>query len=276
MARQLRQLIAALVFVPLVTAGVDAQTPAAAQRTARAAALNDLTGYWVSVVTEDWRTRMLVPDPRDYLTLPLNLEASKAADAWDPAREQAGEECKSYGAPAIMRIPGRLHIDWQDDNTLRMDIDSGTQTRLLRFAGTPPPNATPDWQGYSAAAWIGQKPISTAGGGRPPSQGTLPGRQSNLDRRQDVEPGQGQLKVVTTNLRPGYLRKNGVPYSAKTTVEEYFDRFTAPNGDVFLVATIIVTDPQYLVEPYITHAHFKKIPDRSGWDPTPCRVDQPR
>ena len=79
----------------LIAADVDAQAPGAGTRTGRAAALNDLTGYWVSVVTEDWRLRMIVPDPRDYLTLPLNLEASKVADAWDPARDQAaGEQCK--------------------------------------------------------------------------------------------------------------------------------------------------------------------------------------
>ena len=83
-----------------------------------------------------------------------------------------------------------------------------------------------------------------------------------MDRREDVAPGQGQLKVITTRMRPGYLRKNGVPYSGNATLEEYFDRFTAPNGDIFLVVTMIVTDPQYLVEPYITNAHFKKIPDR--------------
>ena len=82
--------------------------------------------------------------------------------------------------------------------------------------------------------------------------------------------------MFTSRLRPGYLRKNGVPYSGNATVEEYFDRFTGPNGDTLLVVTIIVTDPQYLVEPYVTNAHFKKIPDGSGWDPTPCRVDQPR
>ncbi len=263
-------------LVLFVTADVDAQAPGAATRTGRAGALNDLTGTWVSVVTEDWRLRMIVPDPRDYLTVPLNLEASKIADAWDPAREPAGEQCKSYGAAAIMRVPGRLRISWQDDNTLRIDTDSGTQTRLLHFGGAPPPNTTPEWQGYSVASWVGQKPISTAGAGRPASQGTLPGSQSALDRRQDVEPGQGQLRVFTTRLRPGYLRKNGVPYSGNATVEEYVDRFTGPNGETWLVATIIVTDPQYLVEPYITHAHFKKIPDGSGWDPTPCRVDQPR
>jgi hypothetical protein len=231
----------------------------------------------VSVVTEDWRLRMLVPDPRDYLTIPLNLEGSKAADAWDPTRDQAaGDQCKPYGAAAIMRVPGRLRIYWQDDDTLRIDTDSGTQTRLLHFGGPAPPETRPSWQGYSVASWVGQKPISTAGAGRPASQGTLPGRQSAVDRREDVEPGHGQLRVVTTQLRPGYLRRNGVPYSGNATVEEYFDRFAGPNGDAWLVATIIVTDPQFLVEPYISSAHFKKIPDGSGWDPTPCRVDQPR
>ena len=265
----------AIALFVLPTADVLSQT--AGTRSGRATALNDLTGYWVSVVNEDWRLRMIVPDPRDYLTLPLNLQGSKAADAWDPAKDvAAGEQCKSYGAPAIMRVPGRLHIYWQDDNTLRIDIDSGTQTRLLHFEGAPPAKMTPGWQGYSSASWVGQKLLSTAGAGRPPSQGTLPGRQSALDRRQDVDAGQGQLRVVTTHLRPGYLRKNGVPYSAEATLEEYFDRFTAPNGDAWLNVTIIVTDPQYLVEPYFTNAHFKKIPDRSGWDPTPCRVDQPR
>ena len=263
----------------LLAAGIDleAQAQGAAARTGRAAALNDLTGYWVSVVTEDWRVRMIVPDPHDYQTLPLTAAATKVADAWDPAADQAaGNQCRSYGAAAIMRVPGRLHIYWQDDNTLRIDTDSGTQTRLFRFGGAAPPGIAPEWQGYSVASWLGQKPISTAGAGRPPSQGTRIGGQANVERREDVAPGQGQLKVITTRMRPGYLRKNGVPYSGNATLEEYFDRFTAPNGDTFLVVTTIVTDPQYLVEPFITNVHFKKIPDRSGWDPTPCRVDQPR
>lgn len=260
-----------------IGADLEAQAQGAAARTGRAAALNDLTGYWVSVVTEDWRLRMIVPDPGDYLTLPLTAAASKVADAWDPAADQAaGNQCKSYGAAAIMRVPGRLHIYWQDDNTLRLDTDSGTQTRLLHFGRSAPPRTVPEWQGYSVASWIGQKPISTAGAGRPGSQGTRIGGQAAVDRREDVAPGQGQLKVITTHMRPGYLRKNGVPYSGNATLEEYFDRFTEPEGDTWLVVTLIVTDPQYLVEPYITNAHFKKIPDGSGWDPTPCRVDQPR
>ncbi len=77
-------------------------------------------------------------------------------------------------------------------------------------------------------------------------------------------------------MRPGYLRKNGVPYSERATLVEYFDRFREPNGDEWLVVDSFVTDPQYLTQPYATSGAFKKIPDRSGWDPTPCRADQAR
>jgi len=142
---------------------------------------------------------------------------------------------------AIMRVPGRLHIHWQDDNTLRIDTDSGTQTRLLHFGGAPPADAAPGWQGYSVASWLGQKPISTAGAGRPPSQGTRIGGQANVERREDVAPGQGQLKVITTRMRPGYLRKNGVPYGEHATVTEYIHRLPQhPNGDVWLNVVTIV------------------------------------
>jgi len=77
----------------------------------RAGAPIDLTGYWVSLVTGDWRFRMITPPKGDYTSIPLNAEARKVADAWDPAKDEAaGEQCKSYGAPALMRVPGRLHI----------------------------------------------------------------------------------------------------------------------------------------------------------------------
>ena len=217
----------------------------------RAAAPKDLTGYWVSVVTEHWHLRMLVPPRGDFAMLPLNAEARKIAAAWDPAKEPSGEQCRSYGAAAIMRVPGRLNIHWVDDNTLQMDIDSGTQTRLFRFGGAPPANQAPEWQGYSAAAWEG---LGARGRGAAATQ----------------------LKVTTTRMRPGYLRKNGVPYSENARLEAYFDRFTEPNGDDWLVVTSIITDPQYLTQPYATTNHFRKIPERSGWDPTPCRADQAR
>lgn len=248
-------LILTLTLAPWTQVGAqrgDGPGPGAAPVTPRSAAPIDLTGSWVSVVTEDWRYRMVTPARGDYQGVPMTPEAVEIAEAWNPeADEASGEQCRSYGAAAIMRVPGRLHIHWADDNTLQMDIDAGTQTRLFRFRGAPPENQPLQWQGYSAAAW------ETTGRGEG-------GRAA------------GHLKVTTTRMRPGYLRKNGVPYSERATLVEYFDRFREPNGDEWLVVDSFVTDPQYLTQPYITSSAFKKIPDRAGWDPTPCRADQAR
>src|SRR5947199_6932221 len=92
----------------------------------------DLTGWWVSVVTEDWRWRMVTPKKGDYASMPLTDEGRKAADAWDPAKdEREGSACRAYGGAAIMRMPTRLHITWQDASTLKIDADAGTQTRIF-------------------------------------------------------------------------------------------------------------------------------------------------
>jgi hypothetical protein len=268
-------LVAALL---LLSATLCAQGQRGAQsagpRTARAAAPDDLTGYWVSIVTERWRFRMLVPDKSDYVRVPLNPEGRKVADAWDPAKDQAsGNECKGYGAAAILQVPGRLHIYWQDDNTLRMDTDSGTQTRLFHFGGSPPANEGPTWQGYSVAQWGGDEPRDRRdGGGGPVLDPT-----GRLVIARELRKEADYLKVVTTHMRPGYVQKNGVPYSGNAVLEEYFDTFSDPYAhNTWLTATVVVTDPQYLVEPFFMHVHFKKIPDSSGWDPTPCRADEPR
>ena len=266
-------LIAAL--AALVTTGVQpgvyaqgrgggaTPTPAGAPPvSARAAAPKDLTGYWVSVVAEHWHLRMMVPPKGDFATLPLNAGARKIAEAWDPAKEGPGDaQCKAYGAAAIMRVPGRLRIEWAGDNALKMDIDSGTQTRLFHFgaaAGAAASQAV-SWQGYSVAEWEG-----------------IPGAELRARKAGAPEDVRGGLKVMTSRLRPGYLRRNGAPYSESTTVEEHFDRFKEPNGDDWIVIDTIVRDPQYLTQPYVHSVAFKKLPNASGWDPTPCRADQPR
>jgi hypothetical protein len=248
--------------------------PGAASGTARAAAPYDLTGYWVSEVTEKWRFRMIVPDKGDYTQVPLNPEGRKLANEWDPVKDQAsGEACRSYGAAALLQVPGRLHIHWQDDSTLRVDTDSGTQTRLFRFGASAPPNAAPSWQGHSVAMWGGAEPRDRRDGQGGPVQDSA-GRLV-IAAAQRKEPD--YLKVVTTRMRPGYLQKNGVPYSGDALLEEYFDVFSDPyTRNTWLVMTTVVTDPRYLIEPLIMHAHFKKLPDASGWDPTPCRADEPR
>lgn len=228
----------------------------------RLIAPHDFTGYWVSLITEDWRYRMMTPDKGDYGGVPLNRDGFALAQTWDPAKDDAtGNACRSYGAAAIMRVPTRLHITWQDDNTLRIDTDAGMQTRLLHFNATVPENAKPDWQGYSVASWEGLPP----GGGmiRIPTTilGTGPRPAS-----------EGYLHVTTTRMRAGYLRKNGAPYSANAVLDEYFDGFKEANGDTYLTVTAIVTDPQYLSQPFITSDQFRKQADATGWNPTPCEA----
>ena len=223
--------------------------------TPRASAPIDLTGYWVSSVTEDWRYRMVTPPKGDYQGVPMTPEAVKVADAWDPAADEAaGEPCRSYGAPAIVRVPGRLHVTWQDDRTLRVEADAGTQTRLFRFGQPAPVGGAASWQGESVAEW------RTAGAAR----GRGPGGPA------EPAPGNGSLKVVTRNLRPGYLRKNGVPYSASAVLTEYFSVTRRPSGDEWLVVVAVVEDPQYLRQPFVVSTHFRKQADAAGWDPTPC------
>src|SRR5215472_15821561 len=223
MKRNLGVTIVILSIVLAAAAQLLAQGRGQAQ-TPRAAAPVDFTGYWVSVINEDWRWRMVTPARGDFASIPLNAEGRRVGLAWDAAKDEAeGEHCKAYGAGAIMRRPGRLHITWQDDNTLRIDADEGTQTRLLHFDGKTSENPTPSWQGYSAANW--EKPPRGPG---TPAPGLGAVRQGLQGRA---------LEVVTTQLRPGYLRKNGPPYSANAVVGEFYDLFRDRNGEPWLVVT---------------------------------------
>src|SRR6266571_4792236 len=104
------------------------------QGSGKADAPIDITGYWVSIVTEDWRYRMVTPAKGDYASVPLNADSRKVADAWDPAKDEAaGNQCKAYGAAAVMRVPGRVRISWADDETMKVETDAGTQTRMFYF-----------------------------------------------------------------------------------------------------------------------------------------------
>jgi hypothetical protein len=217
----------------------------------------DFTGYWVSVVTEDWRWRMVTPIKGDFASVPLTPAGRKLGNEWDPAKDEAaGEQCRSYGAAAIMRVPGRVHITWQGDNILKVETDAGTQTRLFHFDGKPPEGAKPSWQGYSAANW--ERPVRGSG---LPLAGLGAVREGTRGR---------SLEVVTTQLRSGYLRKNGAPYSANAVVNEYYDLSKEPNGDTWFHVTTVVKDPMYLEEPFVTSTDFKKQPDAAGWNPSAC------
>lgn len=270
--------ITAVVAVPEFRA-----TPAPQGGSARETAPVDLTGYWVSVVSEDWRHRMATPRPGDYESVPLNGNGRETADGWDLEADNAnGLECKAFGVGGIIRQPGRIRIAWADEDTLQLDFDAGTQTRLLNFGDAAPPGEL-TWQGQSIAEWetpprgrggatraqIGNStgPIAPGGGGRGQRGG--PASFDSLDEG-------GALVVRTTHFREGYLRKNGVPYSENATITEYFHRLpTYTNGDEWLHVVTVVEDPEYLTQPFYTSTQFKREPDGSGWNPTPCRTAPP-
>ncbi len=246
---------------------LDAQAgpAAAAPASAKAAAPIDFTGQWVSVVTEDWRWRMMSPAKGDFTSIPLNRAGQKIGDAWDPAKDEAaGLQCKAYAAPNILRMPERLRISWADDNTLKLQTDTGMQTRMFYFE--EPKSKGGDWQGVSRASWeltTGYSFMSVMGS----SGGPESGRQANGKRNRKPT---SSLNVLTTNMRAGYIRKNGVPFSDKAVLTEYFDRTMEANGDSWLVVTSILDDPVYLNQPFVLTTQFKKEADESGWNPTPC------
>jgi hypothetical protein len=226
---------------------------------ARQTAPVDLTGTWVSVVTEDWRVRMMTPPKGDVGSIPATPAARQAAAQWDPATEGS---CQAYGVAAIMRMPGRLKISWQDDNTLKIETDAGQQTRLLHFAPPNSPVLTSagqqrSLQGYSIAEW------QRSGGAF----------DAFLERgQQNAVPRWGSLKVVTTNTTGGWLSRNGVPYSQNATVTEYYTRFTNKDAGDWFVVTTLVEDPQNLGQPWITSTNFKKEANDAKWSPMPCKA----
>lgn len=254
-------ILCALAMLLVAQAATAAQPPAPQPpRTAKASAPVDLTGQWVSVISEDWRWRMVTPLKGDFANIPVTEAARKIGAQWDPAKDEAaGEQCKGYGVLAIMREPGRLRITWQDDNTLKIETDAGQQTRILHFDATQAPAGTPaTMQGYSVAQWEGPpagRPVGLALG-----TGQRGGRQSNT------------LRVATTNIKPGYLRKNGIPFGENAKLTEYFDKFEEPDGTEWFVITTVAEDPVYLNAPWLTTLNFKKekATDRAKWRPTPC------
>ena len=256
----------ALLLMALAGPAAAQQGVAPAPGSARAAAPLDLAGVWVSVVTEDWRWRMTTPPRGDVLGIPVNAEGQKVAEAWDYARDMAaGSQCKAFGAGGIMRMPTRLRIGWQDDNTLKVETDAGQQTRLFHFDRAVPAGPR-SLQGHSVAEWV-----DVYGGGRA-------GRGGRGGGGGPAEPpayGTGSLRVVTASLRDGYLRKNGVPYSQNAVVTEYYDRVPGPDNAQWLIVKTTVNDPTYLAQPYLSSAHFMREPDASKWRPSACEVDPP-
>ena len=254
-----------LAVVTITAAITAAEAPAQQGRGAgpggagsgRTGALIDLTGQWVSVITEDWRWRMMTPPKGDTASVPLNPAGRKAAAGWDLAADRArGDLCKAFGPPGLIRQPTRIRIQWETDNTLRLEFDAGTQTRRFQF-GAPPAPGMRSLQGHSVARWFRQ-----------------PQNRGIFGRGGDAQGG--SLEVVTTNLAAGYLRPNGVPYSERATVKEFFDSFTLPGNDgTWMIVTTVVDDPDYLTQEFVISSQFKKETDTSKWSPRRCEISPP-
>ena len=151
---------------------------------------------WVSIVTEDWRWRMRVPPKGDYASLPLTAAAIKVANAWDPAKDvAAGEQCRAYRAAAIMRVPGRVRISWDNDSTLKVETEAGTR----------------HVSSCSVRWWVNHRRRN----GRALRR-ELAGCRRWTARRGSVTWGITARR--DDHMRPGYLRRNGVPYSANARV----------------------------------------------------------
>ena len=277
--------VVSTILCSFMAPGLHAQGGRGGGAAARTTAPVDLTGYWVAVVSEDWRHRMLTPRKGDFESVPLSAEGRQTANAWDLAKDDAaGLQCKAFGVGGIARQPGRLHITWQDDNTLKMEFDAGTQTRLLHFDRTKQATGEKTWQGHSIAQWEGPGggrggapvraqlgnstgPIAPGGGGRGQRGG--PALASSLNQG-------GSLKIVTTHFREGYLRKNGVPYSEGAVITEYVHRLPSePGEDSWLLVITAIEDPRYLSQPFYTSTQFRLERDGAKWAPTPCRTAPP-
>jgi hypothetical protein len=261
--------------------------------TARSMAPFDLTGTWVSIVQEDWRWRMVTPQRGDVSSIPVNAEGRKVAANWDLAADNAsGDQCKAYGVGGIMRQPGRVRISWEDDQTLKLEFDAGTQTRLLHFDGTRQPPSAATLQGFTVAQWVGPgvgRGGATTGDGRVDPRVTGGGRETGVPggggrglrgspppRQQAQINTGGHIAAVTTHFRDGYLRQNGVPYSGQARITEYITRLpTHPNGDDWLHVVTIVDDPRYLTQPFYTSTSLRREPNDANFKPTPCATAPP-
>jgi hypothetical protein len=324
-----------LTNAPVAAQQRGGQAAAPAGATPQSTAPFDITGYWVSVVSEDWRWRMVTPSIGDVDGVPLNPAGLKTALAWDYQKDvaTAGAQCKAYGAGAIMRMPTRIHVTWADPMTLKVETDAGQQTRTFWFDPAKIANPGPrTLQGNSIAQWLDVN-AGRGGGGRggaaaaaananaeeaaplgaaaqlaqgggaaanapPPGQGRVGGpvavdalgangaggagggaggggRGGARGGGGRAAYGNGALKVVTTNVRAGYLRKNGVPYSDNAVVTEYFDRLPGPNNTQWLIVRTTIDDPTYLNGPFTVSSNFKLEPDAAKWRPEACQIDPP-
>ena len=250
--------------------GAAAPAPAAG---GRGGAPVDLTGTWVSIVTEDWIERMSPDSPRSGVLGGRGGgggggggAAAGAGRGGAAVPAAPADPCRVYGAGGSLRVPGRLNISWVDENTLKVEMDAGTQTRLFHFNATVPPNTPKTLQGYSVATWE----VGRGGGGGGGNRGG--GAAAPAPARW------GNLKVVTTNLTGGYLLSSRDTYSENAVLTENFTRHSDFGAEYFTVTAVIEDGAAPAGGggrgggPRVTSSTFKKEPNNSKFAPTGCEI----
>jgi hypothetical protein len=224
---------------------------------ARDAAPVDLTGTWVSLVTEDWIERMSPDSPASGTGGGFGFGRGRgAADAG--TQITSDDPCAAYGAGAIMRVPGRVKIRWEDDSTLLFEYDAGSQRRIIHFSDDAPAQADTSLQGWSTASWQ-----AGAGGGNRGRGGPPASLQSGAAARW------GSLKIVTTDLSPGYLITSRSWYGVNAMLTELI-RIHSDFGQPYFTVTAIIEENGTVTS--TTSSTFKKESGASGFDAGKCEI----
>ena len=185
----------------------------------------DLAGQWGQRFHEDSPERGAGPDIGDYLGLPITDAARMRADSWTAGKWTMPErQCEPHPAdyaprgPSSMRVASTVDPISQDVITWETTMLWVLPHRIIYMDGRPhpSPNALHTWQGFSTGEWEGD-----------------------------------MLKVTTTHLKEGWVRRNGLPRSDRATLVEYFIR----HGD-YLTLVTVVKDPVYLSEPLVRTSNW--------------------
>jgi glyoxylase-like metal-dependent hydrolase (beta-lactamase superfamily II) len=226
-------------FVPIVVATLTVATvfgqAGAPPVQTRPAAGFDLSGYWTAAQHEDSLERGPGPELVDYGGFPINEAARVFALSYDASRVTLRHhQCDGYVTAYQLRATGNARA-WEerDPHTQRLiAIHWYNQTfeghRTIWMDGRPhPPAYSPHtWMGFSTGRFVGNA-----------------------------------LMVETTQIKQGWLRRNGLPESDQATTVEFFVR----HGD-HLTHTSVITDPVYLAEPLVRTTDFVRQPvDHNNW-----------
>jgi hypothetical protein len=197
----------------------------------------DLEGVWAPLIHEDATLRGPGPAKGDYAGLPINAEARRVADAWDPGEQLDDEnQCRSHTAVYMMRSPFKFEII-HSDNMLVLTSESFEQVRTVYLDGREhhPKESPKTRMGDSIGWWEGDT-----------------------------------LVVETTNMERGYIERNGVPHSEDAVLTEYFTRQSGSFGDLLTIVQV-VEDPQYLSQALVRSISFRRVPE-GKLEPYPCTV----